>query len=89
MNAKATDGITPLHWAVKKDALKMIEGLVQNGADPYATTSNGTTVLSWIGNTKVRELLEQSQPMLRWSDPRQSVRLRCDCPRPLRPRRRE
>ena len=52
VNAKRSDGRTPLHWAAYTNATEAAAFLLENGADVNAKTNNGWTPLDWANHRK-------------------------------------
>lgn len=52
------DGQTPLHWAVMKGNLRLVELLLANGADATITDATGKTSIDYALNDKIEALLK-------------------------------
>jgi len=57
VNARNSDGETPLHKAVENDKTELVEFLLSNGANSNAQDNQGKTPLHKAGNTTIIELL--------------------------------
>src|SRR5690554_2047923 len=60
VNEAEADGTTALHWAVHHDDAKLVEALLQAGADPTVANDYGATPMSEaavVGNVEVIEQL--------------------------------
>ena len=59
VNAPQGDGTVPLHWAVYKNDLALVETLLSRGADPNVVNSYGSTPLSEAVNVANADLVER------------------------------
>ena len=50
-------GFTPLHYAVAMDDLRMVEILLDGGADPTLENNRGLTPINYCTNEEMRTLL--------------------------------
>lgn len=61
VNKKANDGETPLYTAISRWNLNIFWELMNNGADPGATHSDGTVVIGFIAANSMDELAKFSE----------------------------
>lgn len=63
VNAPEVDGTTPLHWAVHRDDVELVQRLIKAGARAEAKNNYGVTALAEaavVGDTKVIKLLVEA-----------------------------
>lgn len=59
VNAIASEGgVTPLHCAIRKQSRAILPILLENGADLYRESSDGSRPISWITNAEYRAYFE-------------------------------
>ena len=51
-NARATEDMTPLHWASAVGTAEVVMALLEAGADPKARNSGGALPFDWAQNNE-------------------------------------
>ena len=62
VDARGEDGFTPLHSAVEQDKIEVTRLLLDSGANPYLTTSDGTDAFELarlLGHHEILKLLDE------------------------------
>ncbi len=78
VDARTTEGATPLHWAVTGGHLESVRLLLQAGAKVNVSDKRGRTPLSWVSSVERKRRMRQSvleDPSLSEEDKKEVIEL--------------